>query len=142
MRQPDFIIGDPANPYMLRWYLIPRNRWCNVYLHKFCRDDDDRALHNHPWAFVSLMLFGGYVEYHRSGFTLRTALSIAFRWPNHAHRVALLRDDLGAILPCWTLVIAGPRVQEWGFFCPQGFVPWQEFTKSNAPGEIGRGCGD
>ncbi|SID67872.1 Protein of uncharacterised function (DUF550) [Mycobacteroides abscessus subsp. abscessus] len=47
-------------PYLLRWYVIPRNRWLNIYLHKFLRDDDDRALHDHPWWFVSLMLWGQY----------------------------------------------------------------------------------
>lgn len=28
------------------------------------------------------------------------------------------------------------------FWCPRGFVPWQEFTKPNNPGEVGRGCGE
>jgi hypothetical protein len=48
-RRPDFIIGGADNPYLLRWWIIPRNRWCNVYLHKILRDDDPRALHDHPW---------------------------------------------------------------------------------------------
>ncbi len=43
MRKPDFIIGGPENPYLLRWYLIPQNRFFNVYLHKILRSDDDRA---------------------------------------------------------------------------------------------------
>ena len=29
-RPPDFIIGSKENPYMLRWYLIPRNRMIHV----------------------------------------------------------------------------------------------------------------
>lgn len=36
-RKPDFVIGDPANPYLLRWYVIPRNKVFNIYLHKFCK---------------------------------------------------------------------------------------------------------
>ncbi|EIC64345.1 hypothetical protein [Mycobacteroides abscessus] len=40
--QPIGAEGEP--PYLLRWYVIPRNRWVNVYLHKFLRDDEDRAL--------------------------------------------------------------------------------------------------
>lgn len=61
--RPHFIIGGTDRPYLLRWFLIPRNRWFNIYLHKFCRDDDDRALHDHPWWFVSIMLQGSYVEH-------------------------------------------------------------------------------
>lgn len=61
-RLPDFVIGGHANPYLLRWWLIPRNRVFNIYLHKFLRDDDDRALHDHPWFWCSIMLRGEYVE--------------------------------------------------------------------------------
>lgn len=42
-RNPDFIIGG-ADPYMLRWWVIPRNKVFNIYLHRFLRSDDDRAL--------------------------------------------------------------------------------------------------
>src|SRR5690606_8416676 len=64
-RQPDFIVGadNPEGPYLERWYLLPRNRVLNVYLHRFLRDDDDRALHDHPWAWLSLLLQGSYVEH-------------------------------------------------------------------------------
>ena len=140
--KPHFIIGGAENPYMLRWWLVPRNRWFNVYLHKFCRDDDDRALHDHPFAFISLMLRGRYVEMVQGGFKRRRWLSIAFRKAAHRHRVILYRDDDDNPMPCWTLVITGPRVREWGFWCPQGFVPWRQFVSSNDAGAIGRGCGE
>ena len=59
-REPDFIIGDN---YLRRWWLIPRNRWLNVYLHEFRASDDDRALHDHPWASCSIILRGEYFEH-------------------------------------------------------------------------------
>ena len=61
--KPHFIIGGVDDPYLLRWFLIPRNHILNVYLHKFLRSDDDRALHDHPWWFVSIMLRGRYLEW-------------------------------------------------------------------------------
>ena len=45
--RPHFLISDQADPYLHRWYVIPRNRFLNLYLHKFLRDDEDRALHDH-----------------------------------------------------------------------------------------------
>lgn len=60
--KPHFIIGPLDNPYLWRWHLLPRNRWFNVYLHKVLRDDDDRALHDHPYDNISIVLKGGYVE--------------------------------------------------------------------------------
>ena len=47
--------GWPIKPkvigknYLSRWHIIPRNRYFNIYLHKFVGSDDDRALHDHPW---------------------------------------------------------------------------------------------
>lgn len=61
-RPPDFKIGRADDVYMNRWYVIPRNRWFNIYLHKIVRDDDPQALHDHPWWNISIVLKGGYWE--------------------------------------------------------------------------------
>ena len=47
-RRPDFIIGPEDNPYMRRWFIVPRNPYQNIYLHEVLRSDDDRAGHDHP----------------------------------------------------------------------------------------------
>jgi hypothetical protein len=36
-RPPDFIIGGHERPYLLRWFVIPRNPIINVYFHAFRR---------------------------------------------------------------------------------------------------------
>lgn len=144
-RQPDFIVGGNESPYLLRWWLIPRNRLFNVYVHCFLRDDDDRALHDHPWMWCSILLRGGYSEHtidaggiHQR--RLRIAPSIKVSLPSRAHRIEL-RRAYGQPRPCWTLFITGPRVRNWGFHCPErGWVPWQEFTDPGDVGQIGRGC--
>lgn len=150
-RPPDFIVGGQDNPYLLRWWLIPRNPVLNVYLHRFLRDDDDSALHDHPWAWCSVLLNGSYIEHtieaggiHRR--QLREAPSIKVSGPRRAHRVELLRPagfTLNAPdrLACWTLFITGPRMREWGFHCPErGWVHWRDFTSPADSGQIGRGC--
>lgn len=138
--KPHFVIGGADNPYLFRWYVIPRNKFFNVYLHKFLRDDDDRALHDHPWWFVSLMLRGNYAEHTDAGIVKRSSPSVAFRAAAHRHRVELSRDHFGAAVPCWTLVFTGRVRRVWGFHCPQGFVPWQKFTSPLDAGQVGRGC--
>lgn len=142
MKPPDFVIGPKNDPYLLRWYVIPRNRLCNIYLHKFLRSGDDRALHDHPWWFVSILLKGTYrevtVENKLCKVTTewRKRFSIAFHSAEYRHRVELQNNA-----PCWTLVITGRRVRDWGFWCPQGFVSYKIFTSSTEEGnEIGRGC--
>lgn len=141
--KPHFTIGQPDSPYMLRWYVIPRNPWLNIYLHKFMRSDDDRALHDHPWWFVSLMLRGQYNEIRERGSAgkVRRAPDIAYRRATDQHRVTL-EERNGKPVPCWTLVLTGPKVRDWGFWCPQGFVPWQQFVEHSSHGNVGRGCGE
>lgn len=62
-RAPDVVIGEVHRPYLLRWWVIPRNPVFNVYLHRFMRSDDDRALHDHPWSNLSILLRGSYGEH-------------------------------------------------------------------------------
>lgn len=156
LRAPDLIIGDPANPYLLRWHLIPKNRLLNIYLHKFLRSDDDRALHDHPWASCSVILKGGYAEYVPTGLTperigakIRMPGHIVLRRASQAHRIKLFikgwwADAGRGEIPAWTLFITGPKIREWGFHCPKGWRHWREFIglPSGEPrgDEVGKGC--
>lgn len=140
-RAPDFVIGGQARPYLRRWWLIPRNPLFNAYLHQFLRSDDDRALHDHPWANCSVLLTGQYTEHtiDAGGIHRRQVLqagAVRMRWSGRiAHRVEL-HDG-----PCWTLFITGPRYRAWGFHCPAaGWVPWEQFTATHDKGDIGPGC--
>lgn len=52
--------GDGQSPYLIRWTLLSCKLGA-IYLHKFLRSDSDEH-HDHPWAFVSLILWRGYLE--------------------------------------------------------------------------------
>lgn len=140
-RQPDFIIGNGKTPYMLRWWLLPRNPIFNVYLHDIRRSDDDRALHDHPWLNISVILVGGYVEHtidaggvHRR--TERKTGDVVVRRPKAAHRLEMERNGV-----CWSLFIIGPRIRDWGFHCPDaGWIPWKKFVAPGDKGQVGKGC--
>lgn len=168
-RAPDFVIGGADNPYLFRWYLTPWRRWHregrenptrwrrikgwlglmlpSVYLHCFLRSDDDRALHDHPWFWFSILLRRGYIEHTiaRGGIhkrQLRFAPSIKFSSPWRPHRVELMRGVFGPVM-CWTIFVTGPRMRTWGFHCADtGWVRWDKFTAADDPGSIGRGCGE
>lgn len=124
--KPHKVIGPLDNPYMYRWFIFKVGKLPRVYLHRFLRSDEDRALHNHPWWFVSILLRGSYIEHNRGGPVRRSAPSIAYRGLDHDHRVELVPGK-----PVWTLFITGPVRQPWGFWCTNGtdehLVPWREF---------------
>jgi hypothetical protein len=154
-RTYDVAIGGDFAPYLLRWYLIPRNRFLNVYLHVFMRDDDDRALHDHPWWSASLLLgqlvnsFDGGVAVWRqshmteiyrdkSGADLERDVKfgdLVFRGASFAHRMVVPKSRT------MTLFITGPRIRTWGFLCPNGWRNWREFTATDEHGRM-RGCGE
>lgn len=109
--------------------------WFRVLLHKMEVPDPGTHLHDHPWPFKSLILWGGYTEETED---TRYAAERAFqkefndgtgptqtygdrktyrmfqvnRMPlNKAHRIVELNKRT-----CWTLCLAGRRVRDWGFY--------------------------
>jgi hypothetical protein len=158
-RAPDFIIGEPAAPYLRRWWLTPwsglyraladenksrRQRMVSrlpgIYLHQILRSDDDRALHDHPWPNASILLAGSYIEHTiaAGGVHHRTRVrvgDVVLRRAGAAHRLEI--DDG----PCWSLFLFGPRIRDWGFHCPErGWVHWRDFVAADNPGAVGKGC--
>lgn len=160
-RDPDFVVHPQpdGDSYLNRWHLIPRNPVFNVYLHEFRRSDDDRALHDHPWANCSILLIGDYIEHSILPGGIRVAThrhagDIVFRRARSAHRIQLLtrrvvrtatdgtRTWVAREKPCFTLFLTGPRLRRWGFHCERtGWVAWQDFTDPATGGATtGKGC--
>lgn len=156
-REPDFIIGGWENPYIRRWWVIPKNRWFNIYLHNQVRDDDDRALHDHPWWNISIILKGGYIEWKpQSQYVkgdhppaimphVRNPGHIIFRRATDSHTLQLHNDGhTGKPTPSWSIFITGPKKRDWGFWCKKNernrWVHWQKFVDPHDTGRTGKGC--
>jgi hypothetical protein len=128
---------NPDNPYLYRWILfrLPFGL-LTVYLHRIVRPDDDPDPHDHPWLFWCVyILEGGYLEQidprpdppgspwtalfysrHRGYFGING---------RHLHRIdSLIGED------SWSLVIAGPKVREWGFVdrLTQCWTHWNSYV--------------
>jgi len=131
LRKPDQIIN---NSYLERWYVIPKNRFLNIYLHKFTGSDDDRALHDHPWWSVSFLLKGELNEHTFNKINSIPRFLPVIRSAKKAHRLELIKG------PAWTVFITGPRCRKWGFHCPYiGWVAWKRFTSEDGS-TVGLGC--
>lgn len=142
LREPDFYIGGKQNPYMKRWWITERlpEKW-KIYLHNILRDDDDRALHDHPARSISIILKGGYIEHLPGGVKKRRYPGmVIFRKAEQPHRLELRRDANGNVITAWTIFIFGPKVREWGFYCPQGWRHYRDFVSPVDSGNIGPGC--
>jgi hypothetical protein len=131
-KAPDFVIGAD---YLRRWWIVPRNKLCNVYLHEILHSDDDRALHDHPWDNTSMLLEGSYIEHTPEGSFDREAGSIIHRKATDAHRLEI--PEGGRAI---SLFFTGPTIREWDFHCPQGWRHWRDFVDTRDSGQVGRGC--
>lgn len=129
-RDPDQIIGKQ---YLHRWYIIPHNRLCNIYLHRYIGSDDDRALHDHPWFSVSFLMAGCLKEITPNNMRFIRRFIPVFRSARFAHRLELHEG------PAWTLFITGPKLRSWGFLCPNGWTHWRHFTDESG-NQVGSGC--
>lgn len=136
---PDVIIG---NDYLWRWWILPRNPLFNIYLHKIMRSDDARALHDHPWRNVSIVLSGTLREVVLVDSALLVARNpdgesfegeeqtqisrfpgeFVFRHARSPHRIVVTPGQ-----PVWTLFLTGPRYRKWGFHLPGRWMYWKDY---------------
>jgi len=134
-------IGDK---YLTRWHLIPRNRFFNIYLHKFT-GNDGKLPHCHPWPSLSLVLKGRLREYYISDYwiiedkykhlesmqTVRMILpgELTYRKATFTHRLELVDG------PVWSLFVTFGKCRPWGFYGPSGFVHNEEHLKDKVNDE-------
>jgi len=137
--------------YMRRWRFFPD--WLpGARVHNILQSDDDRALHDHPFSFLTIILRGGYYEYLADGSkTWHGPGSILWRPAVTAHRVELktLCDperaggpcdpDVCALQPAWTFVFRSRYFREWGFHTKAGWVHNRQFVQKREGNHIDQG---
>lgn len=101
-------LGLPDCPYVIRWRI--ETPWFSVRLHHWLGPDDDRAFHDHPWSFVTVVLRGAYTDRSPEGDERLRAGRVRYRPARHQHTV--VPDPGGA----WTVIVTGPKVRTWGFW--------------------------
>ena len=111
--------------YLYRWTVMS-TRWLKVYLHHFTGDDWSLDLHDHPKRFISVGLWGWYVEETPGHFYNRQRVYSA-PWirtfpAEHRHRISVPSKN------CWTLAIVGRASREWGFWDGDRFMNWRSYV--------------
>ena len=96
--------------------------WFAICLHWLNTPDPEPWEHDHPVAFLSLIVRGSYTET-RDGKTYRR------RWFNFLrstdrHRII----EAGAV----TLCLMGPKVRDWGYHTPEGWRHWKAYYAGKA----------
>lgn len=117
--------------YLVRLRIV-QTPWFAIYLHDIHEDDGDRAPHNHPWSFASIVLRGYYTERlypdpigQPGHYVLQTHArhSLHTMGRNAAHRIVHAAPGLK------TLIITGPRQASWGFFVDGRHIDWADYER-------------
>jgi hypothetical protein len=106
-----------GKPYLIRWRILGHH----IKLHKFLKSDKE-CLHDHPWAFISIIIKGSYTEYTPSGNKKYKSPCILYRPAIWKHRLEI--DECKA---AWSIVINFRKVRSWGFWTKTGFVNWRRY---------------
>lgn len=138
LRPFDIYAKDGSGDVYLHRIRLIQTPWFAVYLHDLNLPDSDRFPHDHPWAFCSIVLRGGYTEVvyqpvfgcvrQVDGRMAQRTVRRHSRWS--AHRMGTdVAHEITQVQPrTKTLVLCGPRSRNWGFWTDNGFVPWQEYV--------------
>lgn len=114
-------------PYLIRWTLI-KNRFFSIKIHK-ALVSDPAAPHDHPWNYLSIILWGGYFEEQTERKTIYRNMhlypdyenitirkwykpgSILYRKGDRLHRLIIPKNRY-----CISLIFTFKRYRDWGIF--------------------------
>lgn len=154
-KKSEFIREGEKTPYLIRYNLF-ECPWFSIKIHRILQTDND-CPHDHPWAFWSWIIKGGYIEHQvlRDGegrvlvpanhypaetCTYYGRWSFLRRPANWIHRLeldAIWVPYLGGYarrkveVPATTLVVTFKKSREWGFWTKKGWIPWNKYKGVN-----------
>ena len=135
-RGPSWPDYDKAEPFIVRYYLLFRNRpkWFpfNILVHKLLKSDLG-DLHDHYWSYITIILKGGYWETTEKGTFWRRPGYVGFRRRSDRHslKVPEGKPALTLLFVVQTKVLSNtPNTQKTakiGLFLAQKSLIFQRF---------------
>ena len=123
---------------LTRLHLV-KTPWFAVCLHWLNKPDPESHLHDHPVSFLSIILKGGYTEFRGTPFPDSTKIMAetrVHRWYNYIYASRYDVHTIKSVKPnTLTLCFMGPKVREWGFHTPDGWIYWKDYYKEKRDGK-------
>jgi len=124
---------EEKEPYLVRYYLYNYRPFARIVIHNILRSDID-GLHDHPWAFQTYILSGGYWEHTPEGRFWRDP---GYHGVNAANNFHQLEIDPDADEQTWTLFLMGPKEKDWGFMNKDGiWIPHEIYLEERKNNSI------
>ena len=121
-------------PYLERYYLFLKDRKhfpFNIFLHKFLKGDPD-DVHDHPWPYATIILWGGYYEYIPYFNEMGEKVNELQKWRGPGHfrtctAESYHRIELKPGVTCWTLFMPGKQRRDWGFLVNDEWIQHEQY---------------
>lgn len=125
-------VNGVDKPYLQRWTIF-KCKWFSIKIHKTILSDP-ADLHDHPWSYVSVILWGGYFEHTQSVKYLTTETGlyhwkivtairkryypgcILVRKAQNPHRLEIPNNKY-----CITMIFTSYKWRDWGFVTKNGW---------------------
>jgi hypothetical protein len=136
---------DTGQVYLDRWGFEWKSLG-GIFLHRMAAPDPGVDLHDHPWWFASVILWGGYTEERAESRTAPAFAKVAEHFPGTSTRGEVVKrewltvrtmrlDECHRVTELmwrtsWSLVIHGPNRRNWGFYTPEGWIFWRGYEQS------------
>ena len=101
-------LGDPDNPYLIRWTLL----FCNysIRLHHWIKSDDNRFFHDHSCDLISFVIKGRYTNVTPNGEFPVKAISAWKAKAKQRHWLKIPKEG------AWTILLCSRPYHKWGFY--------------------------
>ena len=116
----DRILDPTGQPYLERYHLT-HTRDRSVRYHHWLGSDHQRAMHDHPWDSVTVVLAGHLIEHTPHGDRDLHPGDVVIRHARDPHALELDSDD------AWTVFTTGPLTRTWGFHTATGWTHWRAY---------------
>lgn len=137
------IVSKDGKVHFRRWRLLS-TPWFNIFIHNILRSDEEAHPHDHPWSFLSFVLWGGYTEAwlpfngdraFRDGLALHKSVrkpgGIVYHNAKDFHKLTLLKES------AWTVMFTiGKRRPSWGYQTEQGWIDHKDYRELKHEGKL------
>lgn len=118
--------------YITRLHLV-KTPLGALMVHFINGPDPEPHMHDHPVTLLSIILRGGYLEMRPRS---RPPSGLSFFWRRWYNLIrATTIHQIVSVKPrTVTFCFVGPKVRDWGFHTPEGWVYWKDYNAEKYKG--------
>lgn len=113
-----------------RWQVFT-TPWFDVFIHGIYKSDEDEHMHDHPWDYFSIVIWGKFIEKVKQGRNAQTFLTTSHRKAEHTHKIEELKSK-----KVYTLFFASKRKREWGYWVRGAWIDNVTYRKLKNEGKL------